>query len=266
MLFGFSELSASSVYPQYLRFRHRVFNEILGYHKTGNPVFSFQAFPDAEPASCMQGVEYDAYDTPKTLHLAYLGAVKAESNPANLFTQTTPEVLGCLRFLPTDGHYMIRDAIEQGHWKNVPLLEPLPTSNHIYEASRIAISPDLDRNNPLRDIVLNNLVYANIDIGVRLGIPHMIGIMYDSVWNSVYRKRGVPIRYLSEPFHVDDGPPIIIGEIQTDIAVQSALRRHYQQQFANDNLSFAEIDDLTLLAHRHHVSQSRKTLVDENYA
>jgi N-acyl-L-homoserine lactone synthetase len=194
MLYGFSEISGSPLYPKYLQFRHRVFNEMLGYHQTGNPVYAFEAFPSQKMAASWAGsVEYDAYDVPKMLHFAYLSQ-QFPVNNASAYPFIGGNVTGCLRIIPTDGPYMIRDAIEHGLWKNVRLLDDLPSSGDVYEGSRIAISPDFDHTHPEHDRILDSLVYASVELGVRLGVKRMVGIMYDGIWNKVYRKRGVPVR------------------------------------------------------------------------
>ena len=262
--YGFSELSCTPLYPRYLEFRNQVFNQLLNYHHTGNPVYQLSAFDlsdnrstDALSAGREYGVEYDHYDIPKTLHLAY---VEPPSPGIGLDALTLSvsgaTILGCLRFLPTDGPYMIRDAIERGVWKNVELFDgSLPARADIYEASRIAVSPDV-ADSAVRKAIVDNLVYANVEIGVRLGVYKMLGIMYDRVWNAVYVKRGVPIRYLSKPFHVDDGQPIIIGEIDTSPAILKELKRRYAEQLAEGTIRAALIEPSTWMLHYHHVHKS----------
>ncbi|MBI1275611.1 hypothetical protein GC177_06530 [bacterium] len=256
MIFGFSELSCNPLYPRYLAFRHQVFNELLQYHLTGNPVYLFHAYGAARDDQNMEGfgVEYDDYDIPKTLHLAFVDASE-RSSLESFFPHIQTQghegtVRGCLRFLPTDGPYMIKDNIERGVWKHVRLLEDLPAQANIYEASRIAVDPRLGRDNAMRETVLDNLVYNNVELAVRLNVPKMVGIMYDRVWTSVYRNRGVPIRYLSEPFHVDDGPPIIIGEIITTGDVLDDLNRLYSDRIEQGLIRPATIDPGTLTAHQ----------------
>jgi hypothetical protein len=86
---------------------------------------------------------------------------------------------------------------------------------------------------------------------LRLGLtvldPHhkMLGIMYDRVWHAVYVKRGVPIRYLSKPFHVDDGQPIIIGEIETSPAILDELKRRYADELAEGTIRAAQVEPST---------------------
>jgi hypothetical protein len=151
---------------------------------------------------------------------------------------------------------MIRDAIERGIWRNVELLDgELPSSAAVYEASRIAVCPTI-LDDTARKQVVNNLVYANVAIGVRLGVQKMIGIMYDRVWKGVYVKRGVPIRYLSKPFHIDDGPPIIIGEIDTSLKVMAELHRRYERQIGQGTIRAPHIDPATWLMHYYHVHKA----------
>jgi N-acyl-L-homoserine lactone synthetase len=262
--YGFSELSCTPLYPRYLEFRNQVFNELLKYHHTGNPVYQLTAFDLVDDCSTEglsvareYGVEYDHYDIPKTLHLACLEPPLSGVGTDSLALRVShATVLGCLRLLPTDGPYMIRDAVEGGVWKNVELLDAgLPASGDIYEASRIAVSPEV-ADPAVRKTIVDNLVYANVEIGVRLGVHKMLGIMYDRVWNAVYVKRGVPIRYLSKPFHVDDGQPIIIGEIDTSPAILDELKRRYEEQLAEGTIRPAQIEPSTWMMHYHHVHKS----------
>ncbi len=258
MLYGFSELSGTPLYPKYLQFRHRVFNERLGYHQPGGPVSAFAAFPDLKPlASWASGVEFDGCDVPATIHLAYVSPMAgALADPAAFMPDFGGKITGCIRMLPTDGHYMIRDAIEQGLWKNVPLLADLPASADIYESSRVAISPDFAQNDPARHLILDNLVYGLVELAFRLGIKRIIGIMYREVFRSVFEKRGVPIRYLSERFKVDDGPPILIGDF--DVAIGMAnLNRHFAAELCSGLIVPAQVDAQTLLAHQCHVQSAK---------
>jgi N-acyl-L-homoserine lactone synthetase len=262
--YGFSELSCSPLYPRYLEFRNQVFNQLLKYHHTGNPVYQLTAFDlsgdratDGRSICREYGVEYDHYDIPKTLHLAYVEPASPRAVPDALPLRVSDAtVLGCLRFLPTDGPYMIRDAIERGVWKNVELLQAgLPARADIYEASRIAVSPAV-ADQAVRKAIVDNLVYANVEFGVRLGVHKMLGIMYDRVCNAVYRKRGVPVRYISKPFHVDDGQPIVIGEIDTSPAVLAEVRRRYAGQLADGTIRPAQIEPSTWMLHHHHVRKA----------
>jgi N-acyl-L-homoserine lactone synthetase len=255
-ILGFSELSCTRLYPKYLEFRNNVFNQLLKYHHTGNPVYQFLAFDEARGFETPYGVEFDRYDIPKTLHVAVVGGRMAKSARQGLGEQ----ILGCLRFLPTDGPYMIKDAIESGIWKNVELFDgELPQTASIYEASRIAVLPDV-KDDVLRKSIVDSLVFANVEIGVQLGVSRMIGIMYDRVWNSVYRNRGVPVRYLSKPFHVDDGQPIIIGEIDTSPEVLAGLEARYASEIASGHIVSCSIDPATWLTHYYHVNQSIPTM------
>ncbi|HZU38345.1 MAG TPA: acyl-homoserine-lactone synthase [Gemmataceae bacterium] len=261
---GFSELSGTPLYPRYLEFRNQVFNQLLKYHHSGNPVYQLTAFDlsgsrssEGNSAARAYGIEYDHYDIPKALHLAYV-APPSSRTASHAVTRRVYDgpVLGCIRFLPTDGPYMIRDAVEGGGWRNVELFDArLPASADIYEASRIAVSPDI-ADPAMRKTIVDNLVYANVEIGVRLGVHKMLGIMYDRVWNAVYVKRGVPIRYLSKPFHVDDGQAIIIGEIDTSPATLDELKRRFADQLADGTIRAAQIEPSTWMLHHHHVRKS----------
>lgn len=112
-----------SVYVSCLQLRRRVFISTMGWN-----------LPD------VGGCEFDEYDTPASVHVVALsGGI----------------VVGCMRLLRTDNAqgqttYMILDA-HRGRIPNLPagLLEQEIQSADTWEASRLAISPDVhakDRN------------------------------------------------------------------------------------------------------------------------
>ncbi|MBP6750360.1 MAG: hypothetical protein KA144_12025 [Xanthomonadaceae bacterium] len=206
MLHTFAAHTASPLYPRYFAFRQRIFNQLLGYWDSGYPVYSFPA----RTAAVDDAFEYDAYDLPKTIYTAYVDP-------------TDDQIQGCFRLLPADAQYMVRDSVERGIWQGVELLEPLPVSNRIYEGSRIAIAPGLPQ--PMRRRIRDALVLSNVEMAVRIGFDAMIGIMSDAIWTSVYRRRGLDVRYLSRPFRLDDNDPQIIGLVQMEARHLAMLRQ-----------------------------------------
>lgn len=252
MLYGFSELSGSPIYPKYLQFRHRVFSQIPGYYVPHGPVSSFQAFPRlAERASWASGVEFDSCDVPKTIHLAFVSPLaEHQLDLGDIIPALGGVVTGCIRVLPTDGHFMIRDALDYGLWKGVRLREPIPQGEEIYEASRIAVSRDLKHGTPERKQVVDNLVYGQVELGARLGVERMIGIMHDQVWKAVYISRGIPVQFLSDPFRIDATDPVIIGAIDTDAKMLAALNGRFESSLKAGSLCPAIVDEEILLAHR----------------
>lgn len=205
MLHTFAAHTASPLYSRYFAFRQRIFNQSLGYWDSGYPVYSFPA----RTAAVEDAFEYDAYDLPKAIYTAY-------ADPAD------EQIQGCFRLLPADAQYMVRDSVERGIWQGVELLEPLPVSNRIYEGSRIAVAPGLSKEQ--RRHILHALVLSNVDMAVRIGFDAMIGIMSDAVWTSVYRRRGLDVRYLSRPFRLDENDPVIIGLVPMQTRHLAKLR------------------------------------------
>lgn len=85
------------------RYRHQVFVEHLGWR-----------LPDAR-----QGMEWDRFDTPQTVHVLALDPHGA--------------IQGCARLLPTTGPYLLSEVF--------PALlgsRPCPRASHIWELSRFA--------------------------------------------------------------------------------------------------------------------------------
>ncbi len=247
MMYGFSELSATPLYAKYLQFRHRVFNVRLGYQQVDGPVSTFAAFPALQES----GVEFDGCDIPSTIHMAYVNAKSVEHDQIS-----AADIVGCVRMLPTDGHYMVRDAIEFGYWENVPLLEPLPRSGAIYEASRIAVSPDLALKDPSRKLVLDNLVYGNIELAARLGIEAIVGIMHRGIWRIVYESRGIAVRFWSKPFRIDGGHPVLFGALQVTPALFQP-QQHLADELADGRIAPVSLDDATFYAHQQHVLRAK---------
>lgn len=208
MLYTFSAHSASPLYAPCFAFRQRIFNQRLVYCDSGYPVYCFPAGMGASS----DAFEYDAYDLPKAIYTVY---VDPEGG----------QVQGCFRFLPADNRYMVRDAVEQGIWKGVELLEPLPVGNRIYEGSRIAVAPDVPQ--AMRRRVLDALILSNVTLAVQIGFEAMIAIMSDAVWTSVYRRRGLDVHYLSRPFQLDDNDPVIIGLVPMGPRHLAALQSHW---------------------------------------
>lgn len=227
MLHTFSAHTASPLYPRYFAFRQRIFNQQLGYCDSGYPVYSFPT----RTAAADGAFEYDAYDLPKAIYTAYV-------DPED------EQMYGCFRFLPADAQYMVRDSVERGIWRGVELLEPLPVSNRIYEGSRIAVAPGLLQQR--RRQILDALILSNVELAVKIGFDAMIAIMADSIWNSVYRRRGLDVQYLSRPFRLDENEPVIIGLVPMQERHLAALRQSCDVEM--------QIDPELLRLHRAHVS------------
>ncbi|MFZ5638899.1 MAG: acyl-homoserine-lactone synthase [Pseudomonadota bacterium] len=215
MLHTFAAHTGSPLYSRYFAFRQRIFNRQLGYWDSGYPVYSFPA----RPAVTEDAFEYDAYDLPKAIYTVYV-------DPAE------DRILGCFRLVPADAQYMVRDSVERGIWRGVELLQPLLVSNRIYEGSRIAVAPGLSKEERRR--ILHALVLSNVDMAVRIGFDAMIGIMSDAVWTSVYRRRGLDVRYLSRPFRVDENDPMVIGLVSMKEHHLAALRQHFDVEHRVD--------------------------------
>ncbi len=80
--------------------------------------------------------------------------------------------------------------------------------------------------------------------------------MYDRVWESVYRKRGVGITYISKPFHVDDGLPVIIGEIDTSERSLTALNLYCADKIKQKLIAPPNVEVGTWCTHYYHVNHS----------
>ncbi|TDK50472.1 acyl-homoserine-lactone synthase [Antarcticimicrobium luteum] len=115
----------------------------------------------------VDGMEFDQYDTPQS---------------RSVVVHEFGEVLAGIRLLPTTARcgcysYMLRDA-QRGLLEGIPphvLYEKAPVADHIWEATRLFVSPDVEaeRRIPVQALLLTEMARA----AVAGGATHVIGIV-----------------------------------------------------------------------------------------
>lgn len=115
----------------------------------------------------VDGMEFDQYDTPQS---------------RSIVVHEFGQVLAGIRLLPTTAHcgcytYMLRDA-QRGLLEGIPphvLYEQAPVANHIWEATRLFVSPDVEgeRRALVQTVLLTEMARA----AVSEGASHVIGIV-----------------------------------------------------------------------------------------
>jgi len=150
-----------------------------------------------------KNMEYDAYDTPATVYLAW--------------RDNENVVRGCTRLSPTDRPYMIKDI-----WPETVTSVALPHSPDVWEASRFCIDKHLPTEQRRR--IHGELLCAFQEFCLHQDIKWMIGVMSHPIWRFVFIKNGWPIEYLGPPKTLDNEPVIIAGKMPVSLAILERLR------------------------------------------
>lgn len=138
------------LYTEFLRARKRVFIDMKSWD-----------LPQTD------GMEFDQYDTPLS---------------RSIVVHEFGQVLAGIRLLPTTARcgcysYMLRDA-QRGLLEGIPqhvLYEDAPVANHIWEATRLFVSPEVEAER--RVLVQTLLMTEMARAAVAEGATHVIGIV-----------------------------------------------------------------------------------------
>lgn len=138
------------LYTEFLRARKRVFIDTKHWE-----------LPHVD------GMEFDQYDTPQS---------------RSVVVHEFGQVLAGIRLLPTTAQcgcysYMLRDA-QRGLLAGIPphvLYEKAPVANHIWEATRLFVSPEVEAERRLQVQML--LITEMARAAVNAGATHVIGIV-----------------------------------------------------------------------------------------
>jgi N-acyl-L-homoserine lactone synthetase len=122
-------------------------------------------------------------------------------------------------------------------------------SADIVDGSRIAIRNGIPK--ALRRRVLDGLVVGTIEIASQIGWKACVGVMTDPIWERVYRRRGVPVENLSEPFLVGEDL-IRVGRFRTD----SETWRDARAGVTTKDLPPAQIRPALLELHKRHAASA----------
>lgn len=148
-------------------------------------------------------IEFDDFDTPKTIYL-----IKRDK-PGN--------VQGVVRINPTNHRYML---LKQEFSAMVAASQELPRQPDVWEGSRIAFNPDIDKADRRRSIAEMSLAKAELIKG--MNIKSLVGMMPKRFWDSVFAGTGWDIKPLGQEVSFKDSEPSIacIYSI-TDEAIQT---------------------------------------------
>lgn len=147
-------------------------------------------------------MEYDAYDTPAAAYLVWRDAGQV--------------VRGCTRLSPTTRSYMIKDL-----WPDL-VDGPLPCAPNIWEASRFCVDKEMPTE--LRDRIRQELVYGLQELGLRLQLRTMIGVMQPPIWKRVFINEGWPIVPMGASKFIGTREKITAGYMPVSEEVLSILR------------------------------------------
>ncbi|QQG36618.1 MAG: GNAT family N-acetyltransferase [Micavibrio aeruginosavorus] len=171
-------------FPSLFRLRYRSFKERQGY-----------------AVSSYNGMEYDQYDTPATIYLVYRDEVSGEA-------------LGLSRLTPVSQCCMIKDL-----WPELVNDQSIFTDHDVWESTRFCVERSLPAH--VRRIISNELVAAHVELGMRLGIKNIIGVMPTFILRSVFGKAGCSFEYLGGGIEVDN---MLIRAAVMEITPRQLLR------------------------------------------
>lgn len=152
-------------------------------------------------------MEYDTYDNPATVYLAWL-------DDQNV-------VRGCTRLICTAEPYMIEQL-----WPDSVEFCPLPKSPSIWEASRFCIDKSVEPAQRRR--IHAELLCAFQEYGLAHKIDSMIGVMTPLLWRSVFIHAGWPIEFLGPVTSLNAREKIIAGKMTISTDILSRLRIRHQ--------------------------------------
>ena len=131
-------------------------------------------------------IEYDDFDTPLTRYL-----IKRNNEG---------RVQGVVRINPTNHPYML---LKSEFESMVQPSDTLPRKKNIWEGSRIAFDPALDKETRRRGVA--ELALAKGELMREMEIDSLVGMMPEYFWNSVFKKSGWHVKPLGQEVTFKDG-------------------------------------------------------------
>jgi acyl homoserine lactone synthase len=102
---------------------------------------------------------------------------------------------GVARLIPTERPYMVKEI-----WPH--MVDSLPSSPSVWEATRIGVDRDLDPRT--RNRVCGELVAGCLEYGLRNGISRYIFLMPLAIIRTLLVRAGCPVALLGEPVMIDN--------------------------------------------------------------
>ena len=146
------------------RLRHRLFVDRQGWEV---PTYN--------------SLEYDQFDTPAAVYL--------------LWRDEVGQARGVTRLIPTERPYMLKEI-----WPD--MVDTLPSSASVWEATRIGVDRDLD--SATRSRVCGELVAGCLEYGLQNGISRYIFLMPLAIIRTLLVRAGCPVALISEPRSIDN--------------------------------------------------------------
>jgi N-acyl-L-homoserine lactone synthetase len=188
-----------NVLPTLLRLRHREFVERLEYKV---PTYN--------------GMEYDQYDTPAAVYMVW--------------RDDQGEIRAGTRISPTNRPYMIKDL-----WPNTVQFSALPSSPHIWEATRLFIDKDLSKEQHKQ--AHSEILCAYLEFALHYGIKNYIGTAPPGLWKYTFLKAGWPVEFLGNATVIDYAEKIITGLMPVTDAIYCQVREQ-------SNISYQVLSDI----------------------
>ena len=151
-------------------------------------------------------MEYDIYDNPATIYLAW--------------RDDAGTVRGCSRLIPTTQPYMIKAL-----WPQSLSYTSLPQSPAVWEASRFCIDKTLAVE--ARRHIHGELLCAFQEFGLTHDIDWMVGIMTPPIWRSVFTNVGWPIEFLGPVLDLGVRERIVSGKMKISAKILSSIRNRF---------------------------------------
>lgn len=180
------------------------------------------------------GLERDQFDHEAAIYLVTLDEDR--------------EATGCMRLIPTVARNLTAEVFP--HLCN---LEPMPSSEFIYDASRLVVDTS-ERKKRKYSVAASQLLCGWIEVGVALGLEDFTGIL-DVPYFTLSLSMGWEIRAMGTPQEVD-GEEVIASRIKADqkqLDIARKLRRVTEPVLSADDIELLHVTHRIL----HHPPQEK---------
>jgi len=141
----------------------------------------------------VRSMEYDQYDNPAAYYLVW----RDKNNIAR----------GVSRLYPTDRPYMLKDVFSY----LVDKIE-LPSTHTVWEGSRFCVDQSLPPEQRKR--VIQEIMLAYLEFGLKMGIKRFIGIMLPAYWRNIFISNGWDVDFLGDAKVVDEKHRVRSGWVE----------------------------------------------------
>ena len=149
------------------------------------------------------GMEYDQYDTPAAVYFIWRdadGMVRAGT-----------------RISPTNRPYMIKEL-----WPQSVQYQELPSSPHIWEATRLVIDKNMDAD--MRSKAHGEILCAYLEFAIRNNISSYIGTAPPKLWKYTFLKSSWPVEFIGDVTDIGYFEKIITGVMPVSETILQNVR------------------------------------------